>query len=151
MVIWIDGDACPKACKEIIFRRVAKQGLKTILVANSYQQITQFANVQLIMVSQEPDAADRYILEHSALSDLVISSDIPLASLLVKKGVTTISFHGEKFSPSNVGDRLATRDLMTHLREGGEMTKGIGAYSEKDKQRFASCFDAQLAALATKV
>ena len=35
--IWIDGDACPKAVKEIIFKSGIRLKIKIVLVANSYQ------------------------------------------------------------------------------------------------------------------
>ena len=60
---------------------------------------------------------------------------------VVKKGVTALDPRGKEFSPANMSERLAVRNLFTDLREQGQMGGGPPPHSEKDKQAFANALD----------
>ena len=64
------------------------------------------------------DAADRYIAEHLEPEDLVITTDLPLAAIVVEKGATGLNPRGELYSEENVRERLSMRDFMTGLQGG---------------------------------
>lgn len=141
MTVWLDGDACPAIVKEIVFKRAQSSNILVVLVANRPQKLATSANIRGVVVGPGLDAADHYIVEHCKAGDLVITADIPLAYEIVKKGVSAISPKGERFLESNIGDRLATRDLFSDLRAAGIVHGGPAAYGAKDRNRFAALFD----------
>ena len=70
------------------------------------------------------DAADDWIAERAGEGDIVITSDIPLASRCVKAGCEVIAPNGKPFTEQSIGMTLAVRNLMTDLRSSGEVTGG---------------------------
>ena len=61
------------------------------------------------------DAADDWIAERAGQGDIVITSDIPLASRCVKAGAEVIAPNGKPFTEQSIGMTLAVRNLMTDL------------------------------------
>lgn len=142
MRIWIDADAAPKEAKEIVFRASTRLAIETVLVANQPLQLSvRHPHVSVILVANQPDAADQYIVANSLAGDLVITADVPLAEQLVAKQVAVVDPRGAEFTVERVGERLALRNLMDTLRQ----TEGINTYnppySNSNKQAFAATFD----------
>lgn len=149
--VWVDADACPKLAKDQLVKFALKRQLQVVLVAGQAQIKPAFACIRLIVVPSGPDAADDYLVEHAEPGELVICSDIPLADRLVKKGVAALDPRGKEFDASNMGERLAVRNLFTELREQGQMGGGQGAYGEREKQAFANALDRILTRLQRQV
>lgn len=147
MRVWIDADACPRPARDQLVKFALKRGFTLTLVAGQAVARPNFACVSLIVVPSGPDAADDYLVEHSQPGELVICSDVPLADRLVKKGVTALDPRGREFDANNMGERLASRNLFTDLREQGKVGGGQGAYSERDRQAFANSLDRLLTRL----
>lgn len=135
--IWIDGDACPKAVKEIIFKASRRLNISIILVANSYQIIPQSDLIKLIVVDQGFDAADQHIIDQVEIHDIVITADIPLAAKVLKKKAIALNPRGEIYNENNIGSILSMRDFMKELRDGGSITGGPAAFGPKDIKQFA--------------
>jgi uncharacterized protein YaiI (UPF0178 family) len=55
--------------------------------------------------------------------------------------VAVISPHGTLFSDTNIGERLAFRNLMSDMRDVGMVTGGPKPFGEKEKREFANTFD----------
>ena len=144
MKIWVDADALPGQIKEIIIKAAHKRCIETIFVSNKVISIPDSPYLSFVKVDQGPDVADTFIAERSEDKDLVITQDIPLAAILVPKGIVVISFHGDLFTPSNIRERLSIRNFMHELRGTGIETSGPKAFSDKNKQQFANIFDQQL-------
>jgi uncharacterized protein len=72
---------------------------------------------------------------------VAVTADIPLAAILVGKGVAVIDPRGDEYTAENVGERLAVRDFMDGLRGAGVETGGSRPYGPKDKQAFAGALD----------
>ena len=143
--IWIDGDACPGAVKEIALRASERLRVPIVFVANKLLRLPTSPLVRSVRVDAGPDVADSHIVTESAPGDLVVTADIPLAALLVKKGVIAIDPRGTRYDDENIAERLSVRDLMAGLRDSGEITGGgPSAFDARAKQRFASTFDACL-------
>ena len=145
--IWVDADAVPGAVKEIILAAALKRKVNTIFVANKPIALPASPLISFVLVQKTPDAADYYINEQADKDDFTITQDIPLAHLLVKRGLTVINPRGERFTEDNIGERLSIRDLMEHLRDGGTMTGGPAKFCDKEKRAFASSFDRELTRL----
>jgi uncharacterized protein YaiI (UPF0178 family) len=142
MKLWIDADAAPKDVKEVCFRAAERLALETILVANQRVQLpVGYPTLSAVRVDGGPDVADRYIAEHSAAGDVAVTADIPLAALLVPKGVVVIDPRGEEYTAESVGERLSVRNFMDGLRGAGVETGGHAAYGAREKQAFANALD----------
>lgn len=142
MKLWIDADATPRDVKDIVFRAAHRLMLDTVMVANQRVPIPPgHPMVSAVRVDGGPDVADQYIAERAAAGDIAVTADIPLAAILVARGVIVIDPRGIEQTPETIGERLSVRDFMESLRSGGVETGGPSPYNAKDKQAFASAFD----------
>jgi uncharacterized protein YaiI (UPF0178 family) len=142
--IWIDGDACPRPVKDIVYRASERLRVPVKVVANSPMFVPHNGLVELIVVSSGFDVADAHIVSQVGIMDLVITADIPLASEVVKSGSTAINPKGELYTAESIGERLAVRNLMAEIRSSGEIVGGSRPYSDQDKKAFAAAFDRTL-------
>lgn len=138
VTIWIDADACPKAIKEIVYRTSFRLQLQIKLVTNSYMTVPQHPLIQLVQIDQRDDIADQYIMDNCVPSDIVVTHDIPLAALAIKKGACAINSRGKLYTEDNVYERLATRNLMKELRNSGVETCGPAPFNTKNIEHFAN-------------
>ena len=143
--ILVDADASP--VKEEVYRVARRYGIKVILVANSAIHIPQEDWLELVIVSSQMDAADDWIVAHIDKNDIVTAGDIPLAARCFKKGARVLSPQGIVFTESSIGNALATRDLMTHLRYIGINTGGPAVFGKKDRSRFLQSLDRLIQAI----
>ena len=150
MKIWLDADGCPNDVKDCVFKASARTETPVILVADRWVKLPPHPHLQMIVVNSGFNAADDYIADNVTTDDLVVTDDIPLAHRCVTKGVTTLSRRGQEFNSGNIGERLATRDLMEGLRNSGMITGGPAAYNANDKKKFAETFDRLLTKLRAK-
>ncbi len=145
MKLWIDADAAPREVKEICFRASDRLKLSTVFVANQRVQLPAgYTHVTAVRVDGGPDVADLYIAEHAVAGDVAVTADIPLAALLVPKGVVVIDPRGDEYSEENIRERLSVRDFMDGLRSTGVETGGHAAYGQREKQAFANALDRAL-------
>lgn len=140
--IWVDADAIPNLIKDVIIRAAVRLNIKTVFVANKWTRLPAETCLSFVQVSHGDDVADAYIVTNSAEGDIAISADIPLASLLVKKGVTVIDPRGDLITESNAGERLSVRDFMSNMRGAGLTQGGPPALNNRDVQKFSNAFDA---------
>ena len=141
MKILIDADAMPVVVREILFRAAMRTGCELVLVANDTLRHPSSPLISNIVVPQGPDEADDKITEIVKEGDLVITADIPLADRVISKGAYCIDPRGTILTKENIKERLAMRDLMQELRDGGIETTGPSAYTARDRQNFANQLD----------
>ncbi|KFE34777.1 YaiI/YqxD family protein [Thioclava atlantica] len=139
-MIWVDADACPvKAEAERVATRL---GVKLALVSNGGLRPSPNPLVEMVYVDQGPDEADKYIAERAGRGDVVITNDIPLAAKCVEAGARVLRPDGEPLTPANIGNVLATRDLMADLRSADPFRQGGGKpFSKADRARFSDALD----------
>lgn len=137
--IYVDADACP--VKDEIYRVAQRHRLPVTIVANAPIAVPREPWIERVVVGSAPDAADDWIAERATSSDVVVTTDVPLAARCVKAGATTIAPNGRAFTTASIGMTLATRDLMTDLRSAGEVTSGPRAFSARDRSAFLSALD----------
>jgi len=147
MKIWIDGDACPRAVKALVFKTALRLQVPAELVANRALDVPRSPLLRATVVGGAVDAADRHILAQAAPGDLAITADIPLASALVDKGVAALDPRGTVYNADNVKEALATRNLMQDLREGGLLEGGPPPLGRNDAAAFANALDRELTRL----
>lgn len=139
MHIFVDADACP--VKQEVYRVADRYKLSVTLVAGSWMRIPNGTQITLKVVDQGMDAADDWIAEHLEPDDIVITGDIPLAARCVERGAYVLGPSGKPFTDDNIGPALATRDLLSKLREVGEVTGGPPPFDKRDRSRFLQELD----------
>jgi uncharacterized protein YaiI (UPF0178 family) len=137
--IFIDADASP--FKKEVYKVADRYKLKVYVVANSWIRIPDNERYTLKIVGKELDAADNWIIEEVNSDDIVITADIPLASECLKKGAHVIGARGKQLTNDNIGDIVATRDLLTELRDAGEITSGPPPLKKSDRSNFLQLLD----------
>ena len=147
--IFVDADACP--VKPEVYRVAERYALKVFVVANSFMAVPRDDLIERVIVSEGPDIADDWIVERVTANDIVVTSDVPLASRSVKKGATVIGPTGKPFSEDSIGMQLATRDLLTGLRSAGATTRGPAPLTRQDISRFLSALDLAVTRLQRKL
>jgi len=143
--IWVDADACPVVIKDILFKAAERTKVQLTLVANQQIHVPPSRFIKSIQVASGFDAADNEIVERVDAGDLVITSDIPLASDVIDKGALALSPRGEMYTRENIKARLNIRDFMDTMRGSGIDTGGPPAFSQNDRKAFADHLDRQLA------
>ncbi len=150
MKIWVDADACPVAIKEILFRASGRTGVMMTLVANQLIRVPSSPYIKFLRVASGFDVADNEIVKRLTAGDLVITGDIPLASMVLAKGGHALNPRGELYSPDTIKARLQMRDFMDTLRASGIDTGGPATESRSDHRNFANQLDSFLTRHAKK-
>lgn len=149
-VIYVDADACPvKAEAE---RVATRHRLKLFIVSNGGLRPSQNPLVETVIVPDGPDVADMWIAERAGCGDVVITGDIPLAAKCVEAGARVIKHDGEVLNSANIGNILATRDLMTDIRAADPFRQGGGrAFAKADRSRFLDALERAVRGAAADV
>lgn len=134
--IYIDADGCP--VKEETYRVAGRHKFNVIVVANKRMHIPMHPQIRMEVVPVDPDAADNWIAENIKENDICITADIPLADRCLKVGAKAIQPRGDEWTEDNIGDALATRELMKELREMGEARGGPAPMTPRDRSQFLS-------------
>lgn len=147
--ILVDADACP--VKEETFRVALRHGLPVFVVANARMNLQRHPLIQLVVVAGRFDAADDWIAERASPWDIVVTSDIPLAARCLKGGARVLDPRGRTFTPDNIGDALASREISAFLRDMGEGGGGPKPYAPQDRSRFLDTLENQVQALLKRI
>ncbi|MFM2130723.1 MAG: hypothetical protein RL477_2269 [Pseudomonadota bacterium] len=140
--IYVDGDACP--VKDEVLRVATRHGLRVHFVGNTWLRVGGGGDNPLInrvVVGEGLDAADDWIAEHITSADIAVTADIPLAARCLEKGARVIGHTGRPFTESGIGNALAMRELMAHLRDSGEIRGGGPAFSARDRSNFLQALE----------
>ncbi len=138
--IFVDADACP--VKQEVYRVARRYGVRVTLVADSWMRIPDEDGIELVVVEGDFDAADDWIVEHAGAGDVVITGDIPLAARCLKLGARVLGLKGREFTEDSIGEALASRELMSDLRDLGVATGGPAPFDKRDRSRFLQRLDA---------
>ncbi len=146
--IFVDGDACP--VKDEVYRVAKRYEMTVTVIANAPMRVPAAEWVTLVVVKGNYEAADDWIAEHVAADDIVITSDIPLASRCLEKQAHVLDARGGAFSAASIGSALASRELMSQLRDSGAITGGPAPYSKQDRSKFLQTLDQTIQKLRRK-
>jgi len=136
--IYVDADACP--VKAEVVKVAERHGLAVVFVANSWLAVPRAPRVRVQVVSGAFDAADDWIAGQVQRDDVVVTADIPLAARCVKSGARVLGPSGKPFTDDNIGNALATRELMADLRAYG-VGGGPPPFGPKDRSRFLEALE----------
>ena len=146
--IYVDADACP--VKNEVYRVAKRYQLNVTLVANTWIRPPDDQRITVEVVEDGFDAADDWIVDHVETDDIVVTADIPLASRCMQKGARAIGSTGRPFTEDNIGEAVATRDLLAVLRGGGEITGGPPPFTKRDRSRFLQTLDEVIQSIRRK-
>ncbi|WP_022702426.1 YaiI/YqxD family protein [Pseudorhodobacter ferrugineus] len=134
-VIYIDADACP--VKAEVEKVATRHAVRVMMVSNGGIRPSANPLIESVFVSDGPDVADMWIADRAGAGDVVITGDIPLAAKCVEAGASVLKHNGEELHSRNIGQVLATRDLMQDLRSADPFRQGGGKpFSKADRSRF---------------
>ena len=140
MTIYVDADACP--VKAEIERVGTRHKLAMVIVSNGGIRPSANPLVASVIVPEGADEADKLIAERAGPGDIVVTADIPLAAKCVEAGAQVLKHTGEVLSADNIGNILATRDLMADLRAADPFRQGSGrSFSKADRSRFLDALE----------
>ena len=138
MRLFIDADAFPNLLKSLVLRAIEREKIVTYVVSNKKVNVGNSSFITYLIVEQGADKADDKIIEMLSFGDLVLTADIPLADRVVSKEAYALDFRGIFYDENNIKQYLVMRNLMSEIRDSGEILKGPAPYGEKDKQSFAN-------------
>ncbi|MFN6972444.1 MAG: YaiI/YqxD family protein [Rheinheimera sp.] len=141
MPIWIDADACPKVCRDMLCRASERTGTPLIFVSNHPIPLPLSQLIKVIRVQSGFDRADQRIAEEINSNDLLITQDIPLAAQVVAIGAMVITPRGDTLHKENITERLTLRNMQEELRGSGVALGGPPPIDNKDKQKFGNALD----------
>ncbi|MEO1638060.1 MAG: YaiI/YqxD family protein [Pseudomonadota bacterium] len=134
-MIYVDADACP--VKAEVERVGTRHKLRMFVVSNGGIRPSQNPFVETVVVPDGPDVADKWIADRAGKGDVVVTGDIPLAARCIENGALVIKHNGEALTQANIGNVLATRDLMADMRAADPFRQGGGRpFSKADRARF---------------
>lgn len=139
--VYVDADACP--VKAETAKVAERHGLPVVFVANAWMQTPRGPRIRLQVVSGSFDAADDWIVGQLKAHDVVVTADIPLASRCLKAGALVLGPSGKPFTGDNIGNALATRELMADLRAYG-VGGGPPPFGPRDRSRFLQALEEML-------
>lgn len=142
-MIYVDADACP--VKAEVEQIATRHKVRVAVVSNGGLRPSANPLVEMVYVTEGPDVADIWIAERAGPGDVVVTGDVPLAAKCVAAGAQVIRHNGEAFTPANIGNQLASRDLMADLRASDPFRAGGGRpFSKADRTRFRDALERAL-------
>jgi uncharacterized protein YaiI (UPF0178 family) len=148
IVIFIDADGCP--VKEETYKVAMRYQIPVIVVANRALNIPLHPLIRLEVVAQGPDEADNWIAENIEENQICITTDIPLADRCLKKSARVLGARGDEFTEDMIGEAMATRELLKHLRELGDVKGGPPPFEKRDRSSFLSALDRIIQSIKNK-
>ena len=145
MILYVDADACP--VKDEVVRVAERYGLEVIFVADGGLRPSRDPMVRNVIVPQGADAADDWIVEAATPGDIVVTSDIPLASRCLERNARVLKPTGKEFDHANIGNALAMRDLKQQVREATQGQTYNAVFSKADRSRFLQTLDRMINSL----
>lgn len=137
--IYVDADGCP--VRQEVYRVARRYELQVYLAANAWLRAPGDRLIELVVVKGHTDAADDWIADNVSRNDIVITADVPLAARCIERDARVLDPRGRIFDDDSIGDALASRELMSQLREMGTVTGGPKPFAQRDRSNFLQKLD----------
>lgn len=139
-MIYVDADACP--VKSEIETVATRNRVPVRFVSNGGLRPSENPLIEMVFVDQGPDVADMWIADRAGSGDVVVTGDIPLAAKCVEAGAAVLRPDGQALTSANIGQVLATRDLMADIRAADPFRQGGGRpFGRADRSRFSNALE----------
>ena len=138
--LFVDADACP--VKDEVYRVARRHGLASPWSPTRAARAGRPAGHR---PGGAPAASTRPTTGSPAgsrPSDIVITADIPLAARCLEAGAEVLGPTGKPFTEANIGDVLATRDLLAGpARRRRNHRRTAARSTARDRSRFLQSLD----------
>ena len=143
-VLFVDADACPVKAEAL--RVAERHKVRVVYVADGGLRPNPHPLAEVVIVPGGLDAADDWIAERIGPGDICVTADIPLADRCVKAGARAMRPDGELWTAANIGNVLATRNLMAEIRSANPLNQGGGGrpFSKADRSRFLEALEREM-------
>jgi len=136
MRIFIDGDGSPVKDTTIDVARTYSLDVVIVTSIDHYSLKEYPKNVSFVYVDKGADAADYKIVQLIGESDILVTQDYGLASLVLPKGVRVLHQLGYEYTGENMDGLLEQRYFSAKVRKSGGRTKGPKAFTQDDRENF---------------
>ncbi|MFZ5352180.1 MAG: YaiI/YqxD family protein [Bacillota bacterium] len=136
MQILVDGDACPVKSQIVSIAKEFSLKVCIVFSTSHFGSAMEYPEMEKIMVDNESQAADMVIINKVTPGDIVVTGDFGLASLVLGKKATAISFSGRVYDEDNIDKLLFERYLSAEIRRSGGKLKGPAKRSKEDDYNF---------------
>lgn len=137
--LYLDADACP--VKEDAYRVAERYTLKVFVVANREIFVPKNPRIEMVNAGPGFDAVDDWIAAHVGANDIVVTNDLLLAERCIAKEARVLDPRGRVLDAENIGDALSMRELLSELRQRGEIGLGPAKMGKKNKSNFRAALD----------
>ncbi|MEK4178416.1 YaiI/YqxD family protein [Aeribacillus sp. FSL K6-1121] len=139
ITIFVDADACP--VKEEIASVAKKYKIPVCFIASYAHVGKKDDGNSWVFVDQEKESVDLYIFNNSKKHDIIITQDIGLAGMLLKKCTHVLSPRGMLFTEDTIDSVLHLRYISARERRNGNYIKGPKKFQDKDRHHFITAFE----------
>lgn len=122
MRILVDADACP--VKEIILEEAKKRNIEVYMYFDTSHEYNDDYST-IFIVDKSSDSVDINILNNLNESDLVVTQDYGLASLVLSKNAYVLNQNGLIYTKENIDKLLFERFLGKKNRKAHIKTKNM--------------------------
>ena len=145
--LFIDADACPVTKEALAVAR--SEGVPCVIAGNSTQNLERSIRstdartprdgfwVRTLQVGVGSDSADFAIVEELHPTDVVVTQDIGLASIVLGRGARAIGVRGHVYNPLTIDSMMFIRHEEKKVRRAGGRTGGSAAFVDEDRERFS--------------
>ena len=138
--IFVDADSCP--VKNETIDVALRHRIDVYIVSNGGIRPSTNPFVKTIVVDAGPDEADNWIVQNIKKNDIVITTDIPLSAQSIENGANVVAHNGENIDATNIGIKVASRNLMTEIRSADPFHKGKGrGFLKSDRVRYINSLE----------
>lgn len=137
--LYIDADACP--VKEDTFRVAKRYSWKVWVVSRVAIHLPIADWILPVVAGDGFDKVDDWIAEHIDTNDIVVTGDLLLAERCIKKSARVIDPRGRLLDSDNISEALSMRELMSELRQRGEIGLGPAKMGKKNKSNYSAQLD----------
>lgn len=133
--IVVDADSCP--VKTEILQVAREFNIPAIFVA-SFAHFSTDTDMEskIIYVDSYNQSVDLFIINYITQGDVVVTGDYGLASIVLKPGISALSFRGTEYTEDNINGLLMQRHVSAKLRSKGERVKGPSKLTNEDRKKF---------------
>lgn len=145
--LYIDADACPVTREALAVARAER--VPCVIAGNSTQNLERSIRatdprepcagfwVRTLQVGVGSDSADFAIVEELQPTDVVVTQDIGLASIVIGRGARAIGVRGHVYNPLTIDSMMFIRHEEKKARRAGGRTGGPAAFIDEDRERFS--------------
>ena len=131
MVIRVDGDACPAINK---ISELAKKYNITMKIYANYAHNINSDYAEVVLLDTSSQSVDMKIISETKESDIIITQDFGLASIVLSKKAYAISTRGLIYTNENIDSLLYERYLNEQIRKATKRNKGPKKRTEEDNK-----------------